>query len=107
MIGHCFRRRPKTLGRWCWSTSNSLFIRFYPLVRMSSSTSEVRMSDQTPLLPGGPSISTPTRRTRILTSILVPLLLIAAVIFVSVRGDGVPKDPLGKAKYWMNTYVPV
>jgi hypothetical protein len=61
------------------------------------------MSDATPLLPGGPSISLPAKRTRILTSILVPLLLIGAVIFVSVRGDGVPKDPLARAKHYMNT----
>ena len=64
------------------------------------------MSDRTPLLPGGPYISTPKGRSRILTSVLVPLLLIGAVIYVSIRGDGVPKDPLGRAKYWMNTYVP-
>jgi hypothetical protein len=65
------------------------------------------MSDATPLLPGGPYISTPAKRTRILTSILVPLLLIGAVIFVSVRGDGVPKDPMGRAKHFMNTYVAI
>lgn len=71
----------------------------------SSSQTTPSMSDRTPLLPGGPYISTPKGRSRVLTSILVPLLLIGAVIFVSIRGDGVPKDPLGRAKYWMNTYV--
>lgn len=63
-------------------------------------------SEATPLLPGGPYITNPAKRTRILTSILVPLLLIGAVIYVSIRGDGVPKDPLGRAKHWMNTYAP-
>jgi hypothetical protein len=61
--------------------------------------------DATPLLPGGPYISSPAKRNRILTSILIPLLLIGAVIFVSVRGDGIPKDPLERAKYYLNTYV--
>jgi hypothetical protein len=61
--------------------------------------------DATPLLPGGPYISSPAKRNKILTSILIPLLLIGAVIFVSIRGDGVPKDPLERAKHWMNTSV--
>jgi hypothetical protein len=63
--------------------------------------------DATPLLPGGPYISSPAKRNRILTSILIPLLLIGAVIFVSVRGDGIPKDPLERAKHYLNTYVPL
>jgi len=62
--------------------------------------------DDTPLLPGGPYISSPAKRNRILTSILIPLLLIGAVIFVSIRGDGLPKDPLERAKHYLNTYVP-
>lgn len=61
--------------------------------------------DATPLLPGGPYISAPAKRNRILTSILIPLLLIGAVIFVSIRGNGIPKDPLERAKYFMNTSV--
>lgn len=63
--------------------------------------------DATPLLPGGPYISSPAKRNKILTSILIPLLLIGAVIFVSIRGDGVPKDPLERAKYYLDTYVAI
>ena len=59
------------------------------------------MSDSTPLLPG--TVQNPLVRRKILTTILVPLLLIAGVVFIAIRGDGVPKDPLDRAKYWLKT----
>lgn len=57
------------------------------------------MSDNTPLLPG--ANPNPMGRRKILTTILVPVLLLAGVIFISIRGDGVPKEPLDRAKYWL------
>lgn len=61
------------------------------------------MSSTTPLL-GGPTTS-PAQSTRrsLLSTVLVPVLLIAGVIYISVRGEREPKDDLGKVKYWMKT----
>ncbi|WWD18107.1 hypothetical protein CI109_102556 [Kwoniella shandongensis] len=59
------------------------------------------MSDQ-PLLPHNVPPPAP-RRGLILTTILVPVLLIAGIIFVAVKGEGVPKDDLGLAKYYLKS----
>ncbi|ORY21860.1 microsomal dipeptidase precursor (Dehydropeptidase-I) [Naematelia encephala] len=66
------------------------------------------MSSQ-PLLPSsgngnGESSAVPSfvRRHR-LSSILIPLLLIAGVLLVAIRGERVPKDSLGLAKYYLKT----
>ncbi|OCF75175.1 membrane dipeptidase [Kwoniella mangroviensis CBS 8886] len=57
------------------------------------------MSSQ-PLLPHDRhDLSSPPRRKLILTTILIPILLIGGIIFVSIKGDGVPKDNLGLARY--------
>ncbi|OCF32881.1 membrane dipeptidase [Kwoniella heveanensis BCC8398] len=64
------------------------------------------MSSQ-PLLPQqshpNPRTSTGTPRKLILTTILVPILLIAGIIFVGIKGDGVPKDDLGLARYYLKS----
>ena len=57
------------------------------------------MSSQ-PLLPGGSS-DTSRKHRGVLTTILVPILLIAGVIYVSIRGESVPRDPLGLANYYL------
>jgi hypothetical protein len=105
-----YRRRPKETTRlWRHIYPRSLCTIPTPILlgfkQVSHPNPKMPDTDATPLLPGGPYISNPAKRTRILTSILVPLLLIGAVIFVSIRGDGVPKDPLGRAKHFMDTYV--
>jgi len=43
----------------------------------------------------------PQKRKGILTTILVPILLIAGIIFVAVRGERVPTDPLELANYYL------
>ncbi|OCF56604.1 membrane dipeptidase [Kwoniella mangroviensis CBS 10435] len=59
------------------------------------------MSSQ-PLLPHDRlDPSSPPRRKLILTTILIPILLIGGIIFVSIKGDGVPKDNLGLARYYL------
>ncbi|WWC96766.1 hypothetical protein V866_003639 [Kwoniella sp. B9012] len=59
------------------------------------------MSSQ-PLLPHDRhDLSSPPRRKLILTTILIPILLIGGIIFVSIKGDGVPKDNLGLARYYL------
>ncbi|WWC88007.1 uncharacterized protein L201_002909 [Kwoniella dendrophila CBS 6074] len=59
------------------------------------------MSSQ-PLLPNARNDLNPTpRRSLILTTILIPILLIGGIIFVSIKGDGIPKDDLGLAKYYL------
>ncbi|WVR05665.1 hypothetical protein IAU60_002687 [Kwoniella sp. DSM 27419] len=62
------------------------------------------MSTQ-PLLPqaGGQSQVGGPRRRLILTTILVPVLLIAGIIFIGIKGEGVPKDNLGLAKYYLKS----
>ncbi|WWD05538.1 hypothetical protein V865_003617 [Kwoniella europaea PYCC6329] len=59
------------------------------------------MSSQ-PLLPHDRhDLSSPPRRKLILTTILIPILLIGGIILVSIKGDGVPKDDLGLARYYL------
>ena len=58
------------------------------------------MSQGTPLLPGSER-TIPQKRKGILTTILVPILLIAGIIFVAVRGERVPTDPLELANYYL------
>ncbi|WVQ65101.1 uncharacterized protein L199_003273 [Kwoniella botswanensis] len=59
------------------------------------------MSSQ-PLLPHDRhDLSSPPRRKLILTTILIPILLIGGIILVSIKGDGVPKDNLGLARYYL------
>ncbi|WRT65876.1 uncharacterized protein IL334_002827 [Kwoniella shivajii] len=61
------------------------------------------MSSQ-PLLPQERLLSSSNpKRRMILTTILVPLLLIAGIVFVSIKGDGKPKDNLGLAKYYLQS----
>lgn len=57
------------------------------------------MSSQ-PLLPGSDR-TLPQKRKGILTTVLVPLLLIAGVIYVAVRGERIPTDPLELANYYL------
>ena len=58
-----------------------------------------------PLLPGATHQTTPAQsaRRQILTTILIPMLLIGGIIYASIRGEGVPTDPLELAKYYMKT----
>ncbi|WVW80347.1 hypothetical protein I302_102327 [Kwoniella bestiolae CBS 10118] len=59
------------------------------------------MSSQ-PLLPHDRTdLSSTPRRKLILTTILIPILLIGGIIFVSIKGDGIPKDELGLARYYL------
>ncbi|KAK8865714.1 hypothetical protein IAR55_000859 [Kwoniella newhampshirensis] len=60
------------------------------------------MSDQQPLLPH--NIPPAAKRTGLfLTTILVPILLVAGIIFVAIKGEGVPKDELELAKYYLKS----
>ncbi|KAK1927955.1 membrane dipeptidase-domain-containing protein [Papiliotrema laurentii] len=58
------------------------------------------MSSQ-PLLPSADRPQVEDRRKRWLTTILVPILLIAGIIFVGIRGERVPKDPVELARYYL------
>lgn len=63
------------------------------------------MSSQ-PLLPNGStSTSAESRRRGLLSIVLLPLLLLAGIIYVSVRGEGVPNDDLGLANYYLKSFV--
>ncbi|KAK4688450.1 membrane dipeptidase, partial [Tremellales sp. Uapishka_1] len=59
------------------------------------------MSSQ-PLLPSG-STTTPraSAKRHLLSTILIPVLLIAGVITIAIKGDGRPKDDLGLARYYL------
>ncbi|EIW72733.1 hypothetical protein TREMEDRAFT_67030 [Tremella mesenterica DSM 1558] len=60
-----------------------------------------------PLLgtPGTSSSPSPTlaKRKAILTTVVVPILLLAGIIFVAIKGEGIPKDDLGKARYYLKS----
>ena len=58
------------------------------------------MSSSQPLLPGS-APAVPGKRKGVLTTILIPLLLIVGIIYVSIRGERVPKDPLELARYYL------
>ncbi|CAD6569878.1 MAG: hypothetical protein TREMPRED_005494 [Tremellales sp. Tagirdzhanova-0007] len=61
------------------------------------------MSSQ-PLLPNGSrATSTETRRRGLLSIILIPLLLLTGVIFIFVRGEGVPKEDFDLANYYLKS----
>ena len=46
-----------------------------------------------------------SKRRMLFTTILMPILLLAGIIWVSIKGDGVPssKDPLKLANYYLKT----
>jgi hypothetical protein len=60
-----------------------------------------------PLLPSSGTATTPAQsyKRQLLSTVLVPLLLIAGIIYVAIAGEGVPKDPLGLAKYYLKRCV--
>jgi membrane dipeptidase len=57
-----------------------------------------------PLLPTG-TTTTPAEsgRRKLLSTVLVPVLLVVGIIYVVVAGEKVPKDPLGLANYYLRT----
>nr|ODO02587.1 membrane dipeptidase [Cryptococcus depauperatus CBS 7855] len=61
------------------------------------------MSQQAPLLPHhNEEWSRPKRG--MLTTVVVPILLLASILFVTIKGDGgVPEDALGKAEYYLKS----
>lgn len=55
-----------------------------------------------PLLPNGSTTTAAeSARRKLVSTLLVPVILLAGLIFVAVKGDGVPKDPLELAKYYL------
>ncbi|WVQ85502.1 hypothetical protein IAT38_007667 [Cryptococcus sp. DSM 104549] len=62
------------------------------------------MSERAPILPSSTSDTAPARpRGFILTTILIPVLLLAGCIFVWVAGEKVPTDDLELAKYYLKS----
>jgi membrane dipeptidase len=60
-----------------------------------------------PLLPSSVTATTPAQsyKRQLLSTVLIPLLLIAGIIYVAIAGEGVPKDPLGLANYYLKRCV--
>ncbi|WVQ85501.1 hypothetical protein IAT38_007666 [Cryptococcus sp. DSM 104549] len=61
------------------------------------------MSEREPILPHSASRTEPPARRFVLTTILVPILLVAGCIFVWIKGEGIPKDDLGLANYYLKS----
>lgn len=59
-------------------------------------------SQNQPLLPNGSTTSpAESARRKLVSTLLIPVVLIAGIIFVSVKGSGMPSDPLDLAKYYL------
>lgn len=59
-------------------------------------------SQNQPLLPNGSTTSrAESARRKLVSTLLVPVILIAGIIFVSIKGSGMPSDPLELAKYYL------
>lgn len=59
-------------------------------------------SERTPILPASTQRPAPRRKRWVIT-ILAPVVLVWATIGVLLFGKTEPKDPLEKAKYYLNT----